>query len=345
MIKLGEGSFGKVFRAFRKCDRKLIAIKFIGVSGGKAREVENKISFFREKKIIEILQPYNCSSLPDYEGSFYSLSKKGQIEYLIIATSSGDCNLLQLIRKRGKSGIPYRQDEALRIIKTLLQGMKVLQEARVYHSDIKLANIVVNSEKNTYQLVDFGLSSALPQYSHSVSMKALADGGTSNFVSHEKENYWNSLKKERNMTEKPPLFNPFKCDIYSLGVCFCMMIGGKKNASDKFLLILEKMLEKNWEQRPDAVSLDEYITLELPNIKSVEELSIRELKLIRDIKLQAEEQEDHKDLVKRLNEARLNDDRLEFLYTHLNKCKAKISSHNPTEFHEEIAWTFYQLGR
>ena len=62
-------------------------------------------------------------------------------------------------------------------------------------------------------------------------------------------------------------FNPFKCDMWSLGVCLEKMIGAGKNDNieklkgNKFLSnIIHNLKEEDWNKRFDSMALHNYIT-------------------------------------------------------------------------------------
>ena len=225
----------------------------------------NIASFLVEKKVMEKLSTQKTKYITDLKGAHYLLDKNNEIESLILVSTLGNRSLFEMIRKRARKfkaeKTLYNEEEAINIIRFLAKGLRFLQEHRIYHSDIKPQNIVINLEKNAYQFIDFGMSKIIPEGSDLVERAVYATGGTQGYMSPEKEEFWEICLANKELKEDQTMFNPFKCDVWSLGVCLLDMIGKGKlgNISEKIKELIAVMLNVDWKLRMDSVELDQYI--------------------------------------------------------------------------------------
>ena len=263
---LGSGAFGIV----RKCkfipQHELHAVKMVKIHGiKKSKIIQNIGSYFVEteisKRILTIKNP-NLASFKD--NCFILDSSRSKIESLVLITEAGDYSLKDLLDCRISQNKfpPYSPDEALRILVCIAKAFRALQQNRIYHSDIKLANIIYSQSANKFLIIDFGVSNIVPlenelpedeQSSDEIKLAYLVRGGTKEYNSPEKAAYLLNQDSDE-------LFNPFKCDMWALGVCLEQMLGFSDVRSPKIehpllLKILDGLKKFEWRNRYDAESL------------------------------------------------------------------------------------------
>ena len=190
----------------------------------------------REKEILELIKRKAVDSIANFIGAYYSLDDEGDIDSLILVSETGEYNLDQLFKARTRlhkknKNIPiYSPDELIGFIAQISEAYKTLQEVNIYHSDTKLTNLVYSKSKKKFLLIDFGVSKEIrPTDSKSktilVKIEDYANAGTKTFNSPEKQSYWIWLDLKKNGWEFNKVYDPFKCDMGSLGFCLEKMLG------------------------------------------------------------------------------------------------------------------------
>ena len=169
-----------------------------------------------------------------------------------------DGDLLEYIKDKGR----LEEEEALRLIKKILQSLKYCHELNLVHGDIKPDNIVLNKKYNNIGhlpiLIDFGHSCTLPYSENSY-------------------NYLPSLYKVNYNIGTPQYMAPElnECrvsttsDIYSMGiVLYTMLVGKHPVISDmgeldtsfqeyfdinyRLVNLIIEMTDADYRQRPSA---------------------------------------------------------------------------------------------
>ena len=143
---LGEGSFGKVFKAKLKSTGETVAVKHIDKSTMDRFEMQLQIT---ERELLKVIgsHPSIIKLLDVFEDDkhFYVV-----IEYL------GGRDLFEYMNRNFMNEV-----KAKRIIFSVLRAVKYLHQFGIVHRDIKLENVVMSSRDNTLaipKLIDFGLS-------------------------------------------------------------------------------------------------------------------------------------------------------------------------------------------
>lgn len=255
--ELGEGGFGKVIKAYSKPLGKFIAIKYI-MNNGKYDEFQMKnLIFFehfalKEIEKIKSLHPENSSFF-----NYYGIRKeeinptdKNCVKYIFLM-ESGYCTLKNLVEGGGEK-YKYTPQEILYILAHLVECFALLQEHGVYHSDIKPDNIVFTIENGdpVYKTMDFGMSIFLPKNTEFISTLTLK-GFTRTYLAPE-------IKKAKELG-KTIYYNPYKADVYSLGITILQILKNvdyKQN--QKLSDILETMTIEEPSKRPDFIQLRTY---------------------------------------------------------------------------------------
>ncbi|CAN9512590.1 unnamed protein product [Ophioblennius macclurei] len=140
--KLGEGSYGCVFKAHYKETGEIVAIKQVPVESD-LQEIIKEIS---------IMQQCNSPHVVRYYGSYFKNS-----DLWIVMEYCGAGSVSDIIRIRNKT---LTEDEIAAILQSTLKGLEYLHFMRKIHRDIKAGNILLNAEGQA-KLADFGVAGQL----------------------------------------------------------------------------------------------------------------------------------------------------------------------------------------
>ncbi|XP_063815651.1 serine/threonine-protein kinase 4 [Pseudophryne corroboree] len=140
--KLGEGSYGSVFKASHKETSQIVAIKQIPVESD-LQEIIKEIS---------IMQQCDSPHVVKYYGSYFK-----NTDLWIVMEYCGGGSVSDIIRLRKQT---LKEDEIATILQSTLKGLEYLHFMRKIHRDIKAGNILLNSE-GIAKLADFGVAGQL----------------------------------------------------------------------------------------------------------------------------------------------------------------------------------------
>uniref|UniRef100_A0A287AUI9 non-specific serine/threonine protein kinase n=2 Tax=Sus scrofa TaxID=9823 RepID=A0A287AUI9_PIG len=162
--KLGEGSYGSVFKAIHKESGQVVAIKQVPVESD-LQEIIKEIS---------IMQQCDSPYVVKYYGSYFK-----NTDLWIVMEYCGAGSVSDIIRLRNKTvsifkfrvsvlflfrSRDYKQrlteEEIATILKSTLKGLEYLHFMRKIHRDIKAGNILLNTEGHA-KLADFGVAGQL----------------------------------------------------------------------------------------------------------------------------------------------------------------------------------------
>jgi len=142
MYKLGEGSYGSVYKALHKESSSIVAIKLVPVESD-LHEIIKEIS---------IMQQCDSPYVVRYYGSYFK-----QYDLWICMEYCGAGSVSDIMRLRKKT---LTEDEIATILSDTLKGLVYLHLRRKIHRDIKAANILLNTEGYA-KLADFGVAGQL----------------------------------------------------------------------------------------------------------------------------------------------------------------------------------------
>jgi len=148
--KIGEGTYGKVFKAYDKQNGQVVALKQIQITQG---DQGLSVTSVREIKLLKSLDHENIVKLKEVVlDSPNKWSQEGEHIYLVFEFMDHD--LTGLSGQQGSSFIPgqircYAQQ--------MLEGLYVCHKKSILHRDIKGANMLVNNH-GILKLADFGLA-------------------------------------------------------------------------------------------------------------------------------------------------------------------------------------------
>ena len=152
--KLGEGSFGSVWKVTKKDDpeKKVIALKIIYLPNDRAAEEAEK-----EVDILKRLTPCNPSVVCYYGSKKLKLTEIGK-PLMLIEMEYIDGETLTKFSERFRNNRDvdlYKHLVALTI--DIAKGMKFLHSNGIIHRDIKPDNIMIEKGTNQPKLIDVGL--------------------------------------------------------------------------------------------------------------------------------------------------------------------------------------------
>ncbi|GMT03928.1 hypothetical protein PENTCL1PPCAC_26102 [Pristionchus entomophagus] len=148
--KVGQGTFGEVFKARCRTTGRKVALKRI--------LLENELDGFpitalREVKMLQQLKHQHITELLDICSSRSANSKKGIAKFYLVFTFC-DHDLAGLLsNKKMQLSLTHRKT----LMKHLLTGLHQIHHSSILHRDMKAANILVTRE-GVLKLADFGLA-------------------------------------------------------------------------------------------------------------------------------------------------------------------------------------------
>lgn len=142
ICKLGEGSYGSVYKALHKESGQVLAIKQVPVD----TDLQEII------KEISIMQQCDSPYVVKYYGSYFK-----NTDLWIVMEYCGAGSVSDIMRLRKKT---LTEDEIATILCDTLKGLEYLHLRRKIHRDIKAGNILLNTEGHA-KLADFGVAGQL----------------------------------------------------------------------------------------------------------------------------------------------------------------------------------------
>lgn len=142
--RLGEGTYGTVYRARDKESERIVAIKKVRIH---AEKEGFPISSLREIRLLKKLKHPNVVELLEVACG----PQPGSV-CLVFEYCEHDLGALLDLMTR-----PFSQAEVKGLVLQLLRGVEFLHSAYVMHRDIKLSNLLLTN-KGILKLADFGLA-------------------------------------------------------------------------------------------------------------------------------------------------------------------------------------------
>ncbi|KAH3767650.1 protein serine/threonine kinase [Pelomyxa schiedti] len=140
--KLGEGSYGAVWKAKHRQTHEFVAIKVLQLDTDLG-DIKKEIDFMKTCKHPNIIS---------YFGSYF---KDCDLWIVMEYCSVGSCSdLMQICKKT------LNEDQIGYVAYQVLQGLAYLHSVRLLHRDIKAGNILIN-DRGECKLADFGVSGRL----------------------------------------------------------------------------------------------------------------------------------------------------------------------------------------
>ncbi|XP_069958392.1 serine/threonine-protein kinase 3 isoform X1 [Cherax quadricarinatus] len=142
ICKLGEGSYGSVYKALHKESGQVLAIKQVPID----TDLQEII------KEISIMQQCDSHHVVKYYGSYFKDS-----DLWIVMEYCGAGSVSDIMRLRKKT---LTEEEIATVIYDTLRGLEYLHLRRKIHRDIKAGNILLNTQGHA-KLADFGVAGQL----------------------------------------------------------------------------------------------------------------------------------------------------------------------------------------
>ncbi|GAU87815.1 hypothetical protein RvY_00612 [Ramazzottius varieornatus] len=142
ICKLGEGSYGSVFKAVEKDSGVIVAIKQVPLDSGLQDIIQE----------ISIMQKCDSPHVVKYYGSYFRDS-----ELLIVMEFCDGGSVSDIMRSRKKT---LSEEEVATVMRDTLLGLQYLHHIRKIHRDIKAGNILLTTDGNA-KLADFGVAGQL----------------------------------------------------------------------------------------------------------------------------------------------------------------------------------------
>eukprot|EP01017_Pseudomicrothorax_dubius_P018488 TRINITY_DN2043_c0_g1_i4.p1 TRINITY_DN2043_c0_g1~~TRINITY_DN2043_c0_g1_i4.p1 ORF type:complete len:393 (+),score=67.18 TRINITY_DN2043_c0_g1_i4:379-1557(+) len=142
---IGEGAYGKVYKALNKKTGKFLAVKSIQLVGDLSQSFANLEDLNREIPILRQLSHENIVQL-------YSYSVHGETVQLYMELMPGG-SIASMLKQFGR----FEEPVIKRFTRQILNGLVYLHSKGVIHRDLKGANILTDNFGNV-KLADFGSS-------------------------------------------------------------------------------------------------------------------------------------------------------------------------------------------
>ncbi|KAG4101129.1 serine/threonine kinase 3 [Neocallimastix lanati (nom. inval.)] len=143
MEKIGEGSYGSVYKAIHKRTSEIVSIKVVPIEDD-YNDIIKEINFM--KSII-------CPQVVRFYGSF--VKEDSELWIVMEYCAAGSVSDIMHVRKK-----TLTEEQIAIVIKSTLQGLAYMHSHMKIHRDIKAGNILLNS-RGEAKLADFGVSGQL----------------------------------------------------------------------------------------------------------------------------------------------------------------------------------------
>ena len=215
---LGQGGFGNTYAGVNTVFDERTAIKeffMLGINdrddntGSVSVSLANNRKQFedqREKFKKEALRIRKLNN--PHIIKVHDLFEENGTAYYVMDYVDGE-NLLERLRRTGK---PMTEEEVERILPQILDALKTVHDAGIWHLDLKPANIMID-KSGKIQLIDFGASKQL---------NAQKGGATTSTAI----SYTNGYAPREQMEQNYDKFGPWT-DIYALGATLYTLLSNK----------------------------------------------------------------------------------------------------------------------
>ena len=283
---LGKGTYGKTYLVEDPKTKERFALKKITIND-KSELKENQEEYnlilkltkeFPELKIVNI-----------YGIEIKTLDKYTTVMYVLMEAAK--CDWEKEITSHSEVGYYYKEEHLMNILYNLVKSFAILQKKGICHRDVKPQNILCFQD-NEYKISDFGeaknfkknMINGNKRYSN---MKYNVEENTMEQTLRGTELYMSPIlfKALRTRSYQFVTYNPYKSDVFSLGMCFFLasslsyeglyevreIIRNKDKTrlvvnrylsmkySQKYINVLISMLQINEKDRPDFFELEKIL--------------------------------------------------------------------------------------
>jgi len=149
--KLGQGSYGKVYKVRNSSTGEECVMKIISTKKTDQAMFQNEVTLMKE---------INTLSSPHLVKYITSYVREKELEYVIIMEYCNGGSLEDIIKKYKEREEYIPEHMILKFMKQILLGVMVLHKNKILHRDLKPGNILVDSNGNL-KLSDYGISKQL----------------------------------------------------------------------------------------------------------------------------------------------------------------------------------------
>ena len=234
---IGKGSKGVIYKAVDIYTKQEYALKFLEFE---SFSDNNYLNSSRELLILQILnkvyenriETSNFLKLSDFY--FDDTENLSSRLYLVIVMEFCILDLNDVLNHRKDFGENFSENELLFILNELIQALLQLKNLGIAHRDVKLDNILYNSCTSILKLADFSESKIIEiNGNDNITVFENTIKGSEAYMSPEILLVYQMHKKQVKY-----LYDPWKADIYSVGLCIYVLY--KK---DKMVLLDRKAIE------------------------------------------------------------------------------------------------------
>ncbi|TKR63088.1 hypothetical protein L596_026965 [Steinernema carpocapsae] len=150
--KIGQGTFGEVFKAKCKKTNRLVALKKILMENEKEGF---PITALREIKMLQMLKHENVTELIEICGRKNGPQARDRCTFYLVFTFC-DHDLAGLLSSKVQINLAQRKT----LLKHLFNGLFTIHRNKILHRDMKAANVLIGSD-GYLKLADFGLARPL----------------------------------------------------------------------------------------------------------------------------------------------------------------------------------------
>jgi len=152
LAKIGQGTFGEVFKARNKKDRSLVALKKVLMENEKEGF---PITALREIRILQLLKNENVVRLIEIcRTKASAFNRFRSTFYLVFEFCEHD-----LAGLLSNANVKFSLGEIKTVMQQLLNGLYYIHSNKILHRDMKAANILI-TKTGKLKLADFGLARA-----------------------------------------------------------------------------------------------------------------------------------------------------------------------------------------
>ncbi|KAL4479226.1 hypothetical protein ABPG72_011438 [Tetrahymena utriculariae] len=216
-VMLGAGSQGRVYKAFCQKQVRNFALKMINLEDFESDQALDVINEICLLKFLRGHQPF--IQLQDAFG----LERTNQ-KTLILVMDYCQCNLMEIINYRKNERLYWKEEELMLIFKHMLEGLKLLQEKKICHRDLKMQNILFSAKDIKYKIGDFSEGKFL----QNAQQEQAKEDEKQDQKLHSFRGTWKYLSPELSTALKNVedicAYDPYLSDLYSLGVLFTDLV-------------------------------------------------------------------------------------------------------------------------
>lgn len=189
LVKLGQGSFGCVYKVKRHSDNQIYAIKKIPLTYGSRSDSKYSLN---EVRLLASLQHPNVIGFQEA----FVYGRYSQMKLCIVMEYAGGGDLSKIIGRHRRTKSPLLESRIWKYAKQISDALCYLHKNNILHRDIKAANCFL-SQGDNIKLGDMNISKIVP--SNGLARTRM---GTPYYMSPE-------IWKNKSYDEK--------CDVWSLG--------------------------------------------------------------------------------------------------------------------------------